>query len=294
VDGRGCCVAPKALTGYVATKAPWSHALKIRHIIGSVCDIADIVQQAAMRDIIRSGPGLTRAVALSVLQSVLLVGSFFVMSNAIGLGGPAIRGDLLIYLMTGIFLFNIHARTVMAVMSCEGSTNELRMYRASPILMTIGAAFGALYIQVVTAILLFFIYHVFWKTIDLDSIVAGLPLLGALWIGSIGLGQILLALKMAAPRLASSLAQAWTRIGMLTSGGMFVANALPSHLVKFVSWNPLFHIIDQMRCAVFINYSCHISSPVKPYIFAVCAIMLGVMSYLVAKTTIPHSKTVGV
>ena len=276
---------------------PWQHQevcpVRPRHIIASLCDSLDIVTQAAIRDVVRSGPGLTRAIAQSVVQTVLLVGSFFVMSGALGLSGPAIRGDLLIYLMTGVFLFNLHARTIMAVLASEGSTSEIRMYRASPLLMTIGSAIGALYVQIITALLLLFAYHVFWKAIDLRPLMNGLTLLGILWIGSIGAGQVLLAVKKLAPRLAMSLAQAWTRVAMLTSGSMFVANALPAKFIPLVSWNPLFHVIDQMRGAVFVNYSCQVSSPTTPAIAALCAIIAGTALYHAADTLIPHSRAMG-
>lgn len=264
-----------------------------RHLIAAICDSLDIITQAAVRDVVRSGPGLTRALAQSVLQSILLVGSFFVMSGALGLSGPAIRGDLLIYLMTGVFLFNLHARTVMAVLASEGSTAEVRMYRASPILMTLGSALGALYVQVITALLLFFAYHVFWKAIDIRPLLNGLPLLVILWMGSIGTGQVLLAVKKIAPRMAMSLAQAWTRVAMLTSGSMFVANALPAKILPMVSWNPLFHLIDQMRGAVFVNYSSHISSAAYPAIASVCAIIAGTTLYCMVNVLIPHSRAAG-
>ena len=41
---------------------------------------------------------------------------------------------------------------------------------------------------------------------------------------------------------------------MFASGKMFVANQLPSTMVALFTINPLFHIIDQARGFIFINY----------------------------------------
>lgn len=97
------------------------------------------------------------APAQSPPQNAMLLDEFYVMSQAIGIAGPMIRGDILNYLMTGIFLFIVHDRTVMAVFASESAAGELRMIPA------FGAAVGALYLQVLTAAILFLTYHVFWE-----------------------------------------------------------------------------------------------------------------------------------
>ena len=56
----------------------------------------------------------------------------------------------------------------------------------------------------------------------------------------------------------------YTRANMIVSGKMFVANALPAYILSFFIWNPLYHIIDQSRGFVFINYTPHHSSITYP------------------------------
>ncbi len=52
----------------------------------------------------------------------------------------------------------------------------------------------------------------------------------------------------------------YSRANMIASGKMFVANAMPSHIIAMFSWNPLFHTIDQARGFMFLNYNPHYSS----------------------------------
>jgi ABC-type polysaccharide/polyol phosphate export permease len=59
---------------------------------------------------------------------------------------------------------------------------------------------------------------------------------------------------------------------MIASGKMFVANALPGFVLPFFDWNPLFHVIDQARGFVFLNYNPHF--PAWPYALEVSAVLL--------------------
>ena len=47
----------------------------------------------------------------------------------------------------------------------------------------------------------------------------------------------------------------FTRVMFVTSGKFFVANAVPGWVRFYFDWNPLFHLVDQLRGAVFVNYT---------------------------------------
>ena len=64
---------------------------------------------------------------------------------------------------------------------------------------------------------------------------------------------------------------------MVASGKMFLANTLPSSMLAYFNWNPLFHIIDQARGFVFVNYNPHNSSIAYPVYLTFALLMIGLM-----------------
>ncbi len=64
---------------------------------------------------------------------------------------------------------------------------------------------------------------------------------------------------------------------MIASGKMFLANTLPTSMLVMFDWNPLFHIIDQSRGFVFINYNPHFTNWQYAFWVSVVFIVIGLM-----------------
>jgi len=64
---------------------------------------------------------------------------------------------------------------------------------------------------------------------------------------------------------------------------MFVANAMPGHILVYLTWNPLFHTIDQARDFAFINYNPHFSSLSYPIILSIILMFIGLMGEFVTR-----------
>jgi len=79
------------------------------------------------------------------------------------------------------------------------------------------------------------------------------------------------------PEIAGSLSTIYSRANMIASGKMFVANSMPSSVLAFFDWNPLFHCIDQARGFAFINYNPHFSSISYPLTVSIVLVMIGMM-----------------
>jgi ABC-type polysaccharide/polyol phosphate export permease len=58
---------------------------------------------------------------------------------------------------------------------------------------------------------------------------------------------------------------------------MFLANNMPTSKLVWFWWNPLFHVIDQTRGFVFINYHPHYSNCIYPVEVTLVLILLGLM-----------------
>jgi hypothetical protein len=77
--------------------------------------MAEVVFHVAARKVRAKHNNAFIAIGLNMLQAVVFVGAFYVMFSVLGLRGAAVRGDFLLYMMSGIFLFMVHTKTVGAV-----------------------------------------------------------------------------------------------------------------------------------------------------------------------------------
>ena len=59
---------------------------------------------------------------------------------------------------------------------------------------------------------------------------------------------------------------------------MFLANTMPTSLLVFFTWNPLFHTIDQARGHMFLNYHPRYTSVEYPIKVALVCILIGLMA----------------
>ncbi|EAQ03928.1 ABC transporter, permease protein [Pseudooceanicola batsensis HTCC2597] len=249
-----------------------------RSKVGSAIGIAELIYHTAVHSIRKTHRHALWSIALNMLQAVIFVLSFYAMFELLGLRRNAIRGDFLLYLMSGIFLYMTHVKTLGAITGSEGATSAMMKHAPMNTAVTIGAAaLSTLYIQVLSLVLILFVYHVVFTPITIDQPVYAFGMLLLAWFTGIGVGLVLLAIKPWAPQFVSVFSQIYQRANMIASGKMFVANSLPAYMVAMFDWNPLFHAIDQCRGYVFLNYTPHNSSLAYPFLVGVGLCMLGLM-----------------
>jgi ABC-type polysaccharide/polyol phosphate export permease len=243
-----------------------------------VVSLLEVIYVATVRQLRRSHANAIIGLLLNMLQNMTLVAVFFVMYSVLGLRGSLLRGDFLLYIMTGIFLYMTHVKTVGAVAGSEGPTSPMMQHAPMNTLVAIiSAALAELYIQVISVVVVLYIYHIAFNPIDIENMSGSFAMLLLAWYSGIGVGLIFLALKPWFPNFTSVGTQLYTRANMIASGKMFVANTLPFNLLAMFDWNPLFHIIDQSRGFAFINYNPHYSNWLYPLIVATVLLMIGFM-----------------
>jgi ABC-type polysaccharide/polyol phosphate export permease len=168
-----------------------------------------------------------------MLQVVIFVGVFYAMFSILGLRGSAIRGDFLIYIMSGIFLFMTHTKTLQAVVGSEGPANPMMQHAPMNTIISIcAAAFGALYIQLLSLFMILFGYHVGVTPLDIDDPIGAFNMLIIAWFSGVALGIVLLAIKPWFPTVVQVATTLYMRANMIASGKMFVANSLPSFRIS--------------------------------------------------------------
>ncbi len=97
------------------------------------------------------------------------------------------------------------------------------------------------------------------------------------WFSGIAVGSCFLAVKPWFPKATGTTQQIYARFNMFASGKMFVANAMPATMIYFFAWNPLFHIIDQGRGYIFINYNPLKSNLEYPIAVSIVLLVIGLI-----------------
>ena len=239
----------------------------------------EVIYHSVVRDVRKQHGNAFLALGVNMMQIVIFVAVFYVMFTILGLrGAGGIRGDFLLFLMTGIFLYMTNIKALSAVMGAEGATSAMMKHAPMNTIVAIGsAAIGALYIQTLTLLIIMFGYHVVITPLTIEDWGGAFLMFLLAWFSGCALGINLLALQPWFPTFTKMVALIYKRANMIASGKMFVANALPGYMIAMFDWNPLFHIIDQSRGFAFINYEPRNSSWEYALIVSCCFIVLGLM-----------------
>ncbi|MBY5933345.1 ABC transporter permease [Tateyamaria omphalii] len=246
--------------------------------LGSAVAMFEVIYHSIVRSVRKAHNNAFMAIAMNMLQMVIFVLAFYVMFSVLGLRGAAIRGDFLLYIMTGIFLYMTHTKSLGAVVGAEGPASPMMQHAPMNTIVSIcSAALGALYVQVLSLFMILFIYHVAFTPIHIEEPFPAFGMLLLAWFTGCALGLVLLALKPWFPTFVSIFTQIYQRANMIASGKMFVANTLPGFMLAMFDWNPLFHAIDQSRGYTFINYNPRYSSWEYAWWVGVILVMVGLM-----------------
>ncbi len=242
-------------------------------MLGSALSIFELVYHNTVRSLRKTHENAFVGLLLSMLQSLIMVVAFVVMFSVLGLRGTALRGDFLLYIMSGIFLFMTHIKAMGAVVGSEGPASPMMQHLPmSTAVAILSAALGALYNQVIGMMVILYIYHVAFNPIEIHDPIGAFLMFLLAWLSGVAVGLVFLAIKPWAPAVASIASTIYSRANMIASGKMFVANSLPPAMLAMFDWNPLFHAIDQARGFAFINYYPRNSS--ISYILIVIAVLI--------------------
>ena len=250
----------------------------------SALSLLELIYHATVRSVRKSHGNALIGLLINISQTLILVGVFYLMFSVLGLRGNAIRGNFLLYILSGIFMYMTQIKAIRAVMNAEGPASPMMQHAPMNTIVAISAASVAeLYIQVLSVAVVLFGYHVIVEPLDVYQPAATFGMLLLAWWSGVSIGMVFLALKPWAPTAISMISMIYIRANMFASGKMFVANAMPGYLLVYFTWNPLFHIIDQTRGFAFINYNPHFSSVSYPITVSAVLLCIGLMGEFVTR-----------
>ncbi len=214
----------------------------------------------------------------NMLQAMLFVSVFYLMFEILNLRSSAVRGDFLIYMMSGIFLFLTHTKSMAAIVGAEGPTSAMMKHAPMNTVISItSAALATLYLQVLSAAVILTLYYTLSTPFVIFDPVGFFAMFLLAWFSGIAVGLVFLSIKPWAPGTIGMVTTIYMRANMIASGKMVLANSLPPSMLAMFSWNPLFHCIDQARGYAFINYNPHNSSITYPIYLSIGLVMLGLL-----------------
>lgn len=252
--------------------------IRPRSTIQSAFIIGELIYHTTVRKVRNTHSNAFVALIVNMLQAVVLVAAFYVLFTILGLRGAKLRGDFLLYVMSGVFLYITHVKAVGAVAGSESPASPMMQHAPmNTIISIVSGALSVLYIQSLSLFTILFIYHVVFTPFEIAQPILAFSMFLLAWFTGCAVGLVLLAIKPWFPTFVSVFTLIYQRANMIASGKMFVANALPPMMVKVFDWNPLFHTIDQARGFTFANYFPRNSTIDYPIIVALVLVMVGLM-----------------
>ncbi|WP_300032908.1 ABC transporter permease [uncultured Roseobacter sp.] len=244
----------------------------------SAFTILALIYHSVVRSVRKTHTNAFLAIGINLLQAVIFVVAFYAMFSILGMKGMAVRGDFLLYIMSGVFLFMTHTKAMGAVVASEGPASPMMQHAPMNTIIAIAsAALGSLYIQVLSMAVILFVYHVAWTPISIEDPFAAFAMFMLAWFTGVAIGLVLLALKPWMPQFVTIFNTIYQRANMIASGKMFVANVMPGYMLAMFDWNPLFHCIDQARGYIFLNYVPRYTNWEYAVIVGLILVMIGLM-----------------
>jgi ABC-type polysaccharide/polyol phosphate export permease len=247
--------------------------------LSAALNIFELIFHSAVRNIRKENRNAIVGLLSSILQAVIFVAVFYVLLTLLGMRRSAIRGDFMLYILSGVYLFLTHNKALLAVAGSGSSTNSILNHAPLNTMILIAAsALSVLYLQILALLTILFCLHVFINPITIDQPIWAFMTFLMAWGSGVANGLLFLAARPWAPGFVNILKTVYTRANMISSGKMFVANSMPLHLLVYFSWNPLFHTIDQARGFIFINYNPHNSDFWYPIWWIMAIVVIGLMA----------------
>ncbi|MBL1435780.1 MAG: ABC transporter permease [Rhodobacteraceae bacterium] len=253
-------------------------------------EFLDLIFHSIVREVRTQSGNATFGILKEVGNIAVFMALFYMISVFMG-RGAAIRGSLIMFLLTGIILFLTHIKAVASVRNASTATSAIMMHMPMTVILSILAkAFAGLYLQFVAVLIVVTVFWIFGADLSVHN-PAGLVLpLFFSWASGIAIGMLFMIFAPIVPFFVKTLSPIYQRAQMFTSGKFLPAAYMPGAMVGYFTWNPLFHTIDQARVAAFVNYNSDVTNISYPIWFTVIALTIGLMGEFWARKNLSKSK----
>lgn len=250
-----------------------------RSVLMNGFETLGLIFHASIRNLRKKNGNAVLGLVMSILQALMMVVIMYFLFSFLGLRRIAVRGDFMLYVMSGVFMFMTHVKTLGAVSGADGPASPMMMHAPmNPIISIAAAALSSLYQQVLAASVILFFYHALFNPITIEYPIGMIGMFLLSWFSGIGVGMLFLSAKPWQPETVGVLTTLYQRANMIASGKMILANSAPPKTRAMFDWNPLFHTIDQGRGFIFLNYEPRYTSIEYPIYVGLVCITIGLMA----------------
>jgi len=149
-----------------------------------------------VKDVRKSHKSPLMSLLMEMLQAVVFTMAFLLMFQFLGMRGAKLRGDFVLYIMSGIFLFMTHTKALNAVFSAEGPTSPMMQHAPMNAVIAItSAALSSLYTQTLSMLALLFCYYVFCTPFEIYEPVSAFAMFLLAWLSGCAIGMVLYSIK---------------------------------------------------------------------------------------------------
>ena len=259
-------------------------------LLGGAFTTAELIFHAIVRSVRSQHSNAVLAVIVNIIQVLVLVAVFYTIMSFLGPRIALIRGEFILYLLSGVFLFLTHIKSVSAVAGVSTGNNPMMLHSPmNMMVMLLAAACASLYTQLLTIIILLFLYSVVVSPIEIQDPGGAFGMLVLAWFSGCAVGVVFMALKPWFPGTVTIINNTYRRMNMIFSGKMVLGNALGGATLAMFAWNPLFHLIDQCRGFVFRNYFPRNSSWEYALWVALALLMIGLLGIFFSRQHVSQS-----
>ena len=174
------------------------HYKRNRSLLGGVFTTAELIFHAVVRNIRSQHSNAVIAILINIVQVVLLVTAFYILMTLIGrmTGMAKIRGEMVLFLLSGVFLFLTHIKSVAAIAGVGSGNNPMTLHSPMTMMVMLSAsAFGILYTQLVSILVILFVYSVAVSPLVIQEPGGAFGMLLLAWFVGCSVGLVFLALK---------------------------------------------------------------------------------------------------
>ena len=250
-----------------------------RNKVSSFFGIMSVIYHTIVQNIRGGHRNAVLGIVFMILRAAIMVGVFYVMFVLIGVRSSPIRGDFILYIMSGIFLYMTHVMTVRQLARAISPAQPTMLHGPmNAVIAFFASVLSMLYQQTVAIVAMLLIYHLLISPITIDRPIGAYGMLLIAWGSGCAVGLIFGVLTPWFPNAMPLIMQFYIRANMIASGKMFLANSLPASMLALFDWNPLFHAIDQARGFVFLHYTPMNSEIAYPIILSLVLLLIGLMA----------------
>ncbi|MEM0976257.1 MAG: hypothetical protein AAGJ34_01855 [Pseudomonadota bacterium] len=229
--------------------------------IGRLVEFARLVYVVTVNKTRAGSANALAALLKRILLMVVVIAGFFALMQVTGLRGMTGRTQFILFIAVGVFVFFVHVGAIRSSMGAGDANNPMTLHApVTPLLEIFGTALSQLYINVLTISIIALIIHIFVSPIAIDDPKALAAAFFWAWLCGLAIGTTIAGIGSFIPLFKSLAPRLVMRVNMIFGGKMIAANQLPSALLPFFLWNPLFHIIDHARAATFNNYTVRVTN----------------------------------